>query len=76
MSGFIQETDELGGERSPFDIDNDYRKYLQETDWYVLRLQETGKAIPENVVSNRDVARSKVQSSFVLSVEINTNGES
>ncbi|MGF1748162.1 hypothetical protein [Vibrio cionasavignyae] len=70
MTGFINETDQLGGERSQFDIDNDYRKYLQETDWYVLRLQETGKAIPDNIVKSREIARSKVQLAFTLTLEM------
>lgn len=35
----------------------DAKKYLAETDWYVTRKSETGKAIPENVLTKRAQAR-------------------
>jgi len=38
------------------------RKYLAETDWYVTRKSETGKAIPDDVVTKREEARAKVKS--------------
>lgn len=31
--------------------------YLADTDWYVARFAETGKAIPETVVANRALIR-------------------
>lgn len=36
------------------------RAYLLQTDWYVIRLQETGEAIPAGVASYRAAARAKV----------------
>ena len=37
---------------------NDYaREYLQETDWYVIRLQETGEVIPQEIIELRAQAR-------------------
>ena len=38
------------------------RKYLAETDWYVTRKAETGKAIPDDIVTKREEARAKVKS--------------
>ena len=37
------------------------RKYLAETDWYVARKAETGKAIPDEVLTKRQQARDKVK---------------
>jgi len=36
------------------------RAYLAETDWYVTRKSETGKAIPEDVLAKRETARSVI----------------
>ncbi|HCE2656917.1 TPA: hypothetical protein NKQ64_004496 [Vibrio parahaemolyticus] len=68
MSNFVKETDVIGGKRAQFDIDNDYRLYLKETDWYVIREQETGEPIPEEIKQNRATAREKVQSPFNVSI--------
>lgn len=38
----------------------DARKYLAETDWYVTRKTETGKAIPDDILTKRQEAREKV----------------
>ena len=38
------------------------RKYLAETDWYVTRKAETGKDIPDDIVTKRQEARAKVKS--------------
>ncbi|HCH5506004.1 TPA: hypothetical protein ACN34S_004412 [Vibrio parahaemolyticus] len=64
MSDFVKETDVIGGKRAQFDIDNDYRRYLLETDWYVIREQETGEPIPDEIKQNRATARAAVQSPF------------
>ncbi|MBP5101942.1 hypothetical protein [Pseudomonas protegens] len=40
--------------------DREARKYLFETDWYVMRLLETGKTIPENVSAKRTQARAMI----------------
>jgi hypothetical protein len=37
------------------------RKYLAETDWYVTRKAETGKAIPDDIATKRQEARDKVK---------------
>ncbi|HCH1064859.1 TPA: hypothetical protein NKP31_004478 [Vibrio parahaemolyticus] len=68
MPDFVKKTDVIGGERAQFDIDNDYRRYLAETDWYVIREQETGEAIPADVKANRAEARAAVQSPFATTV--------
>ena len=36
------------------------RQYLAETDWYVTRKAETGKAIPDDILTKREEARAKV----------------
>ena len=64
MNSFVREKDDLGGERAQFDIDGDYRRYLKETDWYVIREQETGEPIPDEIKQNRATARAAVQSPF------------
>ena len=38
------------------------RKYLADTDWYVTRKAETGKAIPDDILTKRQEARNKVKS--------------
>ena len=37
------------------------RKYLADTDWYVTRKAETGKAIPDDIATKRQEARDKVK---------------
>lgn len=36
------------------------KKYLAETDWYAVRLAETGKPIPEDILSARQAARNEI----------------
>ena len=36
------------------------RAYLKETDWYVTRKAETGKAIPDDVLAKREAARAAI----------------
>lgn len=36
------------------------RAYLSQTDWYVIRLQETGESIPEDILQKRADARASV----------------
>ncbi len=36
------------------------RAYLASTDWYVIRLQETGQAVPDEVLNLRAEARASV----------------
>ena len=43
------------------DMENyEARRYLAETDWYVTRKAETGKAIPDDILTKRQEAREKV----------------
>lgn len=41
-------------------INTEARTYLASTDWYVIRLQETGEAVPVDVLADRAAARSLV----------------
>ena len=34
--------------------------YLTSTDWYATRMAETGKAIPEDVITKRQAARDRI----------------
>ncbi|MGM6040952.1 hypothetical protein ABLA37_22410 [Vibrio parahaemolyticus] len=68
MSELVKTKDKFGGARAQFDIDNDYRRYLKETDWYVIREQETGEPIPDEIKQSRATAREKVQSPFNVSI--------
>lgn len=36
------------------------RAYLASTDWYVIRLQETGEPVPEDILAERAAARARV----------------
>ena len=36
------------------------RQYLAETDWYVIRFQETGQPIPQDILDERAQARERV----------------
>ena len=36
------------------------RAYLASTDWYVIRLQETGEPVPEDILTERAAARVRV----------------
>ena len=37
------------------------REYLASTDWYVIRMQETGEAIPKDVLTSRKAARESIK---------------
>lgn len=36
------------------------RAYLASTDWFIIRLQETGEPVPEDVLAERAAARARV----------------
>lgn len=42
-------------------VNAEARKYLADTDWYLVRALETGKPVPADVVAQRDAARAKVK---------------
>lgn len=41
-------------------INQEARAYLAETDWYVIRAQETGVEVPADILQKRQEARDKV----------------
>lgn len=41
-------------------VNHEARRYLAETDWYVIRQQETGEAIPADILTERQSARERV----------------
>ncbi len=41
-------------------INAEARAYLARTDWYQIRYQETGKAIPDGILAERQAARERV----------------
>jgi hypothetical protein len=41
-------------------INNESLAYLKSTDWYIVRLQETGKAVPQTILDERQAARDRV----------------
>jgi hypothetical protein len=42
-------------------INQEARKYLKDTDWYVIRKQETGKEIPSDILTAREEARKRIK---------------
>ena len=44
------------------DINEDAKKVLSETDWYITRRQETGEAIPQDVLDHRSAVRAQSDS--------------
>jgi hypothetical protein len=46
--------------KTPIDPKEEAKYYLYLTDWYVTRLIETGKAIPEEILLKRKQAREKI----------------
>lgn len=41
-------------------INAEARAYLASTDWYVIRLQETGVAIPADILTKRQESRNAI----------------
>jgi len=41
-------------------INDEARRYLSETDWYVIRQQETGVEIPVDILTERQAARNRI----------------
>lgn len=59
-SPVLQDQPPLTGEQLQSQINAEARAYLASTDWYVIRLQETGEAIPPDVLEARAEARASV----------------
>lgn len=43
-------------------VNTEARKCLADTDWYVIRMQETGVPIPAEILAGREAARARVVS--------------
>lgn len=56
----LQDQPPLTGEQLQSQINAEARAYLVSTDWYVIRLQETGEAVPDEVLAERAAARVRV----------------
>lgn len=41
-------------------VNAEARAYLTSTDWYIIRLQETGQAVPEDILTGRAEARASI----------------
>jgi len=54
------ETEAEKAQRIQNEINAEARTYLSQTDWYVIRLQETGEPIPEDILQKRADARASV----------------
>lgn len=60
---WVQELGQAGNpneaqKKEMMDIQN--TRYLESTDWYVIRNIETGKPIPEDVIEAREIARASI----------------
>lgn len=55
---FDPETGALSHTQTSYNII--YRRYLEETDWYVIRQVETGTPIPELITTKRTQAREAI----------------
>jgi len=51
----------LDDESAVFRSNKDARRYLADTDWYVVRKTETGEAIPDDITTARQEARDRIQ---------------
>ena len=51
----------LDDESAVFRSNKDARRYLADTDWYVVRKTETGEAIPDDITTARQEARERIQ---------------
>lgn len=56
----LQDQPPLTGEQLQAQVNAEARAYLADTDWYVIRLQETGEAVPDEVIAERAAARVRV----------------
>ena len=57
---FLAEPPPPSAEQIQAQVNAEARAYLLQTDWYVIRLQETGQVIPDNILQSRAEARSRV----------------
>ena len=56
----LQDPPQLTHEQMQAQINAEARAYLASTDWYAIRLQETGEAVPDEVIAERAAARVRV----------------
>jgi len=55
-----QQISDLEAVNTTFRNNKNARKYLADTDWYVIRKTETGKAIPDDIINARQEARNNI----------------
>ena len=60
ISGVILADIELTPDQAQVKTNANAREYLASTDWYVIRMQETGEPIPREVVAERAKRRAEV----------------
>ena len=56
----LQDPPPLTPEQEQKRINSEARAYLASTDWYVIRLQETGAPIPAEILDERAAVRARV----------------
>lgn len=60
ISGVLLTDAELTPEQAQAKSNADAREYLASTDWYVIRMQETGDPVPDEVLAERAKRRAEV----------------
>lgn len=56
----LQDPPPLTAEQLQAQANAEARAYLARTDWYVIRLQETGEPVPSDILAERAAARARV----------------
>lgn len=56
----LQDPPPLTGDQLQAQINAEAREYLAITDWYIIRLQETGEPVPADILADRAAARARV----------------
>ena len=54
------QTEDITADLAQREVNDEARAYLRETDWYVTRFAETGVEIPEEIKSQRQMARESI----------------
>ena len=55
-----QDKEREASEQLQAQINSEALAYLASTDWYVIRMHETGEPVPEGVLAERETARARV----------------
>ena len=56
----LQDPPPLTAEQLQAQANAEARAYLASTDWYVIRMQETGEPVPDDIIAERAAARARV----------------